>query len=78
MNENVIILVSIIRGEKMTFAEKVKTVRLKMFLSQEKFAKELGVSFATVNRWEKGQCEPHYDGQKAFHEYCQKHNITLE
>ncbi len=62
----------------MTFGEKVKTVRLKMFLSQEKFAKELGVSFATVNRWEKGVCEPNYDAQKAFAEFCQKNELVIK
>lgn len=56
----------------MTFGEKVKTVRLQLFLSQEKLAKQLGVSFATVNRWEKGACEPNYEGQKAFHDFCEK------
>ncbi len=48
----------------MMFSKKVKEARLQMFLSQEKFAKELGVSFATINRWERGQCEPSYGGQK--------------
>ena len=38
----------------MTFSEKVKSARLQLFLSQEKLAKELGVSFATINRWERG------------------------
>lgn len=28
-------------------------------LSQEKFARKLGVSFASVNRWEKGRHAPH-------------------
>ena len=37
----------------MTFAEKVKYVRGKLLLSQEDLAKQVGVSFATVNRWEK-------------------------
>lgn len=62
----------------MTFAEKIKTVRLRLFLSQEKLAKELGVSFATINRWERGICEPNYGGQKAFHDFCVKNNIKIE
>ena len=39
----------------MTFAEKLQYVRKQLFLSQEAIAKELGVSFATVNRWENGK-----------------------
>lgn len=34
------------------FAAKVKYLRAKLMLTQEALAKELGVSFATVNRWE--------------------------
>lgn len=33
--------------------KKLKTIRLKLFLIIEKLAKELGVTFATVNRWER-------------------------
>jgi len=62
----------------MTFPEKVRIARLQMFMSQEKLAKELGVSFATVNRWERGMCEPHYDAQKAFHDFCIKYKIKFE
>lgn len=62
----------------MTFPEKIKFARLKMFMSQEKLAKELGVSFATVNRWERGMCEPHYDAQKAFHEFCVRNKIKFD
>ena len=36
----------------------VKEVRRQLSLSQEGPARELGVSFATVNRWENGQAEP--------------------
>ena len=44
-------------------------------------AKELGVAFATVNRWESGRCKPNYAAQKAFAEFCKAHFIdpdTLE
>lgn len=62
----------------MTFAEKIKCVREKLFLSQEAMAKELKVSFATVNRWENGKHEPGYPAKKAFHELCIKNNINTE
>ena len=61
----------------MTIAEKMQSVRKQLFLSQEAIAKELGVSFATVNRWEKGKCEPSYKAQKAFNDLCEKHNIDI-
>lgn len=61
----------------MTFAEKIQIVRKQLFLSQEALAKELGVSFATVNRWENGKCEPSYKAQKAFNNFCEKHHIDI-
>ena len=60
----------------MTIGEKIKFARKKQFLSQEAMAKELGVSFSTLNRWENGVYEPNYPAQKAFHEFCVKHKIT--
>jgi len=62
----------------MNFGEKIKAVRKKLFLSQEAMAKELGVSFSTLNRWENGKFEPNYTAQKAFHEYCVKNNVIFK
>lgn len=42
----------------MTYAEKVKILREKLFLSQSELANLLGVSLATVNRWENNKFEP--------------------
>lgn len=36
----------------------VREVRRQLKLSQEDLAHELGVSFATVNRWENGRTRP--------------------
>ena len=40
------------------YTSMVKEVRGQLDLSQEDFARELGVSYATVNRWENGQSKP--------------------
>ena len=42
-------------------ADEIREVRKKLGLSQEAFAKELRVSFATVNRWERGHASPQAD-----------------
>ena len=47
-------------------------------LSQEEFARELGVSFATVNRWETGRAKPTYRTLRLIDEYCKNHNITFD
>ena len=44
----------------MTFAEKVKHVRATLLISQEQLAKELGVSYVTVSRWETKEIEPQF------------------
>lgn len=36
----------------------IRTLRERLGLSQEKLAASLGVSFQTVNRWERGHAKP--------------------
>jgi len=62
----------------MSFAEKVKYVRTKLKLSQEDLARELGVSFATINRWENGSYNPSRLAKKAFDDFCKENNIVEE
>ena len=40
------------------FGEKLRKVRKSMGLSQENFARMIGVTFVTVNRWERGHFKP--------------------
>ena len=42
----------------MDYKVMVKKLRNKMFLTQSEFAKELGVSIASVARWETGENDP--------------------
>lgn len=62
----------------MTFGEKVKHARTTLKLSQEKFAVLLGVSFATVNRWEKGHAMPTYETLERFNALCKQNKINIE
>ena len=62
----------------MNFSEKIKQIRQQRFLSQEAFAKELGVSFATVNRWESGRSKPTYKTMKLIDDYCRCNNIDFD
>lgn len=36
----------------------IRKLRKQLSLTQEEFAHEIGVTFATVNRWENGKSEP--------------------
>ena len=62
----------------MNFSEKIKKLRRKAFLSQEDFAKELGVSYTTVNRWEKGKAKPNLKTMKLIDEYCKRNEIDFD
>lgn len=56
------------------FPETVKKVRRQLALSQEELAHALGVSFATVNRWENGRTVPSKLAQRQFEQFC-KDNV---
>ena len=50
----------------------VKEVRRQLSISQEDLARELGVSYATVNRWENGQAKPSKLARAQFDVFCNK------
>lgn len=64
-------------GAVMNFAEFIRHIRKKTLYSQESFAKEIGVSFSTVNRWENGKSKPGYAALKQIKSFCEKNNITI-
>lgn len=42
----------------MKYSNIIKLIRTQLEMTQKEFADIIGVSFATVNRWENGRCEP--------------------
>lgn len=52
-----------------SFSDEVKTLRNVLGLSQKAFAQALGVSYATINRWEMGHTEPHNLVREHFEAY---------
>ena len=55
----------------------VMELRNKLVISQTELANMLGVSFASVNRWEKGHYEPTIKIKRKIIELCKKNNIEL-
>ncbi|RYY74249.1 MAG: XRE family transcriptional regulator [Gammaproteobacteria bacterium] len=51
------------------FAKQVKSLREQLRISQEDLAKELGVSFATVNRWENNKTQPSKLARKQLEQF---------
>ncbi len=50
----------------------VKEMRRQLDLSQEDLARQLGVSYATVNRWENGQSMPSKLAKAQLKAFCGK------
>ena len=48
----------------------VKEVRRQLSISQEDLARELGVSYATVNRWENSQAKPSKLARAQLDAFC--------
>lgn len=56
----------------------VKKLRNKMLLTQSEFAKELGVSIASVARWETGENEPTMKVKRKLKELFEENGIKVE
>lgn len=61
----------------MYFAKEIKRIRKSCFLSQEIFARELDVSFSSVNRWESGKSKPNLSAMKSIKDFCATHEIDF-
>lgn len=59
-----------------TFSDNVKELRTQLNMSQEELAHELGVSFATVNRWENEKTTPSRLARTQFNIFCKKMNLS--
>ena len=62
----------------MDYKVMIKRLRNKMFLTQSEFAKELGVSIASVARWETGDNEPTMKVKKKLNDLFIKYKLVEE
>lgn len=60
------------------FSSILRSIRATHNLSQEQLAERLGVSFATVNRWEGGATRPQRAAQQAILELAQEVGVAAE
>ncbi len=61
----------------MSFSGELKSIRQHCFLSQEAFARELNVSFSSVNRWEGGRTRPNMNAMKSIKAFCESHDVDF-
>lgn len=62
----------------MNYKKLVKEIREKLIITQGDLAELLGVSFASINRWETGKHEPTIKTKRKIVELCKINNIILE
>ena len=62
----------------MIYAEAIKKLRSKMLLTQMEFAEYLGVSFASINRWETGRFEPTMKIKRKLAPLFKEHGIEVK
>jgi DNA-binding transcriptional regulator YiaG len=58
--------------EDQNFPALLKEIRRQLALSQEDLARQIGVSCATVNRWETGLSKPSKLAKSQFAVFCKK------
>ena len=59
----------------MQLDEILKRTRQRVFMSQDEFAKIIGTSVSTINRWENGKCRPSLPAMKSIKDFCESHGI---
>lgn len=62
----------------MLISEEIRLLREKFLLTQEDFAKELGVAASTVNRWETGKTRPNMVAMRTIKEFCIRNKYPYE
>ncbi len=55
----------------------IKEMRQRVGMSQEQFAKALGTTALSINRWENGKTMPNRMAQTQLLEFCRKHNVDM-
>ena len=61
----------------MTFADAILKLRSERRLSQTQFAKESGVSYTSVNRWENGRSLPTKMMLLVIHRYFEERHLEV-
>ncbi|MBE6949120.1 MAG: helix-turn-helix transcriptional regulator [Ruminococcaceae bacterium] len=60
------------------FPDQVKYVRMVLQLSQTELAEQIGVSYATVSRWERENRKPQLAMLGKFYSFCLRNGIEPE
>ena len=61
----------------LTFPEQVKSVRIFLQLTQTELAEQIGISYATISRWERENRTPHLAMVGKFYSFCIRNGIEI-
>ena len=62
----------------LAFPEQVKTARIFLQLTQTELAEEIGISYATVSRWERENRTPQLAMLGKFYSFCMRNGIEID
>jgi DNA-binding XRE family transcriptional regulator len=62
----------------MNYSKAIKDLRNKMLLTQTEFAKTIGTSFGSVNRWENGKYIPTMKMKRKLDYLFKKYHVKIE
>ncbi len=62
----------------MNLGDTIRFLRQKALYTQEDFAKKLGVTLSTINRWELNKAKPNIKAMKAIKSFCEENNFDFE
>lgn len=62
----------------LAFPEQVKTARILLQLTQTELAEEIGISYATVSRWERENRTPQLAMLGKFYSFCMRNGIEID
>ena len=61
----------------MTLSQKIRYIRAERLLSQQQFADAVGVSYSTVNRWERENRKPQARAIGKFIIWCKNNGVDF-
>ncbi|MBR5496357.1 MAG: helix-turn-helix transcriptional regulator [Clostridia bacterium] len=67
-----------LRVKDMTFPEQVRCVRMILQLTQTQLAEQMGISYATVSRWERENRTPQMATLGKFYSFCMRNSIEID
>ena len=64
--------------KNLSFPEQVRFVRMTLQLSQTELAQQIGISYATVSRWERENRTPQLAMLGKFYSICMRNEIEVD